>query len=89
MKSILFTLFVLLNFFAYSQQQTPERLRHLMQTYPSSLNEIAYGVDMKAGNYAQAGDAKIYYEVCGKERLIGATELYLVCGRPQEAMQRV
>src|SRR6476660_2661785 len=37
-----------------------------MQRTASPANEIQYGNNPKAGHYANAGDAKIYYEVYGK-----------------------
>jgi pimeloyl-ACP methyl ester carboxylesterase len=41
-----------------------------MQSSPSPANAIPYGNNPKAGRYANAGDAKIYYEVYGKGRPI-------------------
>lgn len=41
-----------------------------MQAGPSSVNEIQYGNNPKAGHYIKAGDAKIYYEVYGKGQTI-------------------
>lgn len=69
MKFLLVTLLILLCFFAYSQQ-TPKHLRHFMQATAPSLNEIPYGANAQAGHYADAGDAKIYYEVYGKGKPI-------------------
>jgi pimeloyl-ACP methyl ester carboxylesterase len=39
-----------------------------MQAGPSPTNETQYGNNPQAGHYANAGDAKIYYEVYGKGR---------------------
>lgn len=41
-----------------------------MQVGPSLINETQYGNNPKAGYYANAGDAKIYYEVYGKGKPI-------------------
>ena len=41
-----------------------------MQAGPSPANETQYGNNPGAGHYADAGDAKIYYEVYGKGRPI-------------------
>ena len=41
-----------------------------MQSGPSTKNETQYGNNPKAGHYANAGDAKIYYEVYGKGKTI-------------------
>jgi pimeloyl-ACP methyl ester carboxylesterase len=70
MKTIFFSLATFLFLTAFSQQQTPIRLRHFMQIAPSSAKEIPYGANPKAGHYANAGDAKIYYEVYGKGKPI-------------------
>ncbi|MFV7234622.1 alpha/beta fold hydrolase [Flavobacterium sp. ZB4R12] len=53
-----------------SQAQTPIHLKHFFQTKPSPANEVPYGANPKAGHYANAGDAKIYYEVYGKGKPI-------------------
>jgi len=45
-------------------QQQSKPLRHVFQKTTSS--QIPYGNNTKAGHYANAGDAKIYYEVYGK-----------------------
>ncbi len=37
-----------------------------MQATPSPASETPYGANLKAGHYATAGDARIYYEVYGK-----------------------
>jgi len=65
--SFLFTFFIL---YSYGQEQVPKRLRYFMQAGPSAVNETQYGNNSKAGHYANAGDAKIYYEVYGKGRPI-------------------
>jgi pimeloyl-ACP methyl ester carboxylesterase len=70
MKSILLSLLTVLCLHSYSQQQTPKHLKSFMQTSPSPANEIPYGANSKAGHYANAGDAKIYYEVYGKGQTI-------------------
>lgn len=70
MKSYLGTLVMFICCFAYSQQQTPKPLRHFMQTALSSANAPQYGNNLKAGRYANAGDAKIYYEVYSKGKPI-------------------
>ena len=66
MKTILFSFLTFFFLHSYSQEQTPQRLRHFMQAGPSPANETQYGNNPKAGHYANAGDAKIYYEVYGK-----------------------
>lgn len=66
MKTILSFLLNFCILYSYSQQQTPKLLRHFMQAGPSPATEIQYGNNPKAGQYANAGDAKIYYEVYGK-----------------------
>src|SRR6478672_4614022 len=70
MKALFFSLASLLYLTAFSQQQAPIHLHHFMQKTPSSANEIPYGANPKAGHYANAGDAKIYYEVYGKGKPI-------------------
>lgn len=65
MKAIILCLFTLLLLQAYSQEQTSGQLIHFMQSVPSPANAIPYGANTKAGHYANAGDAKIYYEVYG------------------------
>jgi len=59
-------LFTLLLANTYSQEPTFKQLRGFLQSVPSPANSIPYGANPKAGNYANAGDAKIYYEVYGK-----------------------
>ena len=66
MKTTLLFLVMLLDLCTYSQQQILKHLRSFMQTAPSRANEIPYGNNPNAGHYANAGDAKIYYEVYGK-----------------------
>ncbi len=51
---------------AYSQAQKQQPLRHFMQAVALPANEPQYGNNPKAGHYATAGDAKIYYEMYGK-----------------------
>ena len=70
MKAVLLSLLILAYFHTYSQQQTPKRLVHFMQTGESPANETQYGNNPKAGRYINAGDAKIYYEVYGKGKPI-------------------
>lgn len=65
--SFLFTFFIL---YSYGQEQTPKVLRHFMQAGLSPASGTQYGNNPKAGHYANAGDAKIYYEVYGKGRPI-------------------
>jgi len=50
---------------ALGQQKHPFQLRHFMQTTSPASGAIPYGANVTAGHYAQAGDAKIYYEVYG------------------------
>ncbi|MES2773866.1 MAG: alpha/beta hydrolase [Bacteroidota bacterium] len=57
---------ILLCLHSFSQQQGKSQLRHFMQSAPSAATAIQYGNNPKAGRYANAGDAKIYYEVYGK-----------------------
>jgi len=70
MKTILFSFLTFFFLHSYGQEQTPKRLQHFMQTGPSPANETQYGNNPKAGHYANAGDAKIYYEVYGKGKTI-------------------
>jgi pimeloyl-ACP methyl ester carboxylesterase len=69
-KTILFSLFTFFFLNSYSQAQTPKSLRHFMQAGPALVSETQYGNNPKAGHYANAGDANIYYEVYGKGRPI-------------------
>lgn len=48
---------------AFGQRMT---MRHFMQAAPSPTRAIPYGNNPIAGRYAQAGDARIYYEVYGQ-----------------------
>jgi pimeloyl-ACP methyl ester carboxylesterase len=70
MKTILFLLLSFFILHGYAQEQTPKVLRHFMQATPLPANETQYGNNPKAGRYANAGDAKIYYEVYGKGKPI-------------------
>jgi len=70
MKAIFFSIFTILFLSAFSQQQAPLHLRHFMQKAPSQAKETPYGANVKAGHFANAGDAKIYYEVYGKGKPI-------------------
>jgi pimeloyl-ACP methyl ester carboxylesterase len=67
MYSKLFSLFIALFFVSniYGQQN----LRRAFQP-PNVVYKTPYGNNPKAGHYAQAKDAKIYYEVYGKGQLI-------------------
>ena len=42
------------------------QLRYVFQTTPSPAGAIQYGNNPEAGHYADAGDAKIYYELYGQ-----------------------
>ncbi|RZL13731.1 MAG: alpha/beta hydrolase [Hymenobacter sp.] len=66
-RQLLF-LFLLLTTAAFGQQRPAKPLRAFMQATPSPKGALQYGNNPKAGHYAQAGDAKIYYEVYGKGR---------------------
>jgi len=66
MKFLFFSVFTFLFLHTYSQEQTPKQLVHFMQATASPANEIQYGNNPKTGHYANAGDARIYYEVYGK-----------------------
>ena len=70
MKAILFTVLIFLCVHTFGQQQAPKQLIHFMQQTPAPANETQYGNNPKAGHYANAGDAKIYYEVYGKGKTI-------------------
>ena len=70
MKTILFSVLTLLCVYTFGQKQAPKQLIHFMQQTPLPASEIPYGANPKAGHYAQAGDAKIYYEVYGKGKPI-------------------
>lgn len=66
-RQLLF-LFLLLTTAAFGQQRPAKPLRAFMQATPSPKDAVQYGNNPKAGHYAQAGDAKIYYEVYGQGR---------------------
>lgn len=66
-RYLLFVL-LLLTTAAFGQQRPAKPLRAFMQAAPSPKGAVQYGNNPKAGHYAQAGDAKIYYEVYGKGR---------------------
>lgn len=66
MKTVLITLCSLLFFTANGQQQYTKPLRYFMQEGSSPEKQIQYGNNPKAAHYADAGDAKIYYEIYGK-----------------------
>ncbi|WP_143150793.1 hypothetical protein [Chitinophaga sancti] len=51
---------------AYSQSK--KNLRYFGQGNAVLPNSVPYGNNHIAGHYIQAGDAKIYYEVYGKEQ---------------------
>ena len=70
MKAILFSVLTFLGVPTFGQQQAPNQLIHFMQQTPAPANETQYGNNPKAGHYANAGDAKIYYEVYGKGKTI-------------------
>jgi pimeloyl-ACP methyl ester carboxylesterase len=64
MKHLLIVLIVFSSLALVAQTQSGKPLRYVFQkTTPS---EIPYGNNPKAGRYANAGDAKIYYEIYGK-----------------------
>ena len=60
------SVFALCTLQVYGQKEARASLRHFMQVKPSPAGSIQYGNNPKAGKYANAGDAKIYYEVYGK-----------------------
>lgn len=66
MKFLFSFLFTFLFVYMYSQDELPKHLVHFMQRTASPANEIQYGNNPNAGHYANAGDAKIYYEVYGR-----------------------
>jgi pimeloyl-ACP methyl ester carboxylesterase len=66
MKIFFFCLLAFVCVQSFSQQQGVRPLRHFMQAVPSPANALQYGNNPVAGKYADAGDAKIYYEVYGK-----------------------
>lgn len=67
MNRLLFLL-LLLSTAAFGQQRPAKPLRAFLQATPSPKGAIQYGNNPQAGHYAQAGDAKIYYEVYGQGR---------------------
>ncbi len=70
MKFLFFSVFTFLFLHTYSQDELPNHLVHFMQKASSPADETQYGNNPKAGHYANAGDAKIYYEVYGKGQTI-------------------
>lgn len=56
-------LLILISSSAFGQQAG---MRYFMQSAPLPASSIPYGNNPKAGHYATAGDARIYYEVYGK-----------------------
>ena len=64
MKHLIIFLIVVTSWSAGAQNETAKPLRHVFQTTEPS--KIPYGNNPKVGHYANAGDAKIYYEVYGK-----------------------
>ena len=64
MKHLLIVLIVFSSLALVAQTQSGKQLRYVFQKTPPS--KIPYGNNPKAGHYANAGDAKIYYEVYGK-----------------------
>jgi len=71
MKVILFSVLTFFYVSTFGQQKQPTKpLRYFMQATPSPGNETQYGNNPKAGHYANADDAKIYYEVYGKGKPI-------------------
>jgi pimeloyl-ACP methyl ester carboxylesterase len=70
MKTFILSLFALFVVHTtYSQVQKPVKLRGFLQVAPSRDNAIPYGANPKAGHYANAGDARIYYEVYGQGKV--------------------
>jgi pimeloyl-ACP methyl ester carboxylesterase len=69
MKQLLFSLALLIGFSSFGKAQTAKPLRHFMQQTPSPEGAIPYGNNPKAGKFANAGDAQIYYEVYGEGEL--------------------
>jgi pimeloyl-ACP methyl ester carboxylesterase len=66
MKTLLFSISILLCLYSFSQTTTHQPLRYFSQGDPSPVGEAQYGNNPKAGHDVQAGDAKIYYELYGK-----------------------
>lgn len=65
MKKIVILLLSILIIPVYSQQKEIKTMKSFMDTSVHT-NEIPYGNNPSAGDYANTGDAKIYYEVYGK-----------------------
>ncbi|HSJ69794.1 MAG TPA: alpha/beta hydrolase [Anditalea sp.] len=65
-KLPLIFLLVFFTFSTFGWAQTPIKLKHFSQQTPSPENIVPYGNNPDAGNYVNAGDAKIYYEVYGQ-----------------------
>jgi len=59
-------LFAFLSLPIFSHAQADNTLRHFLQTTPSPTQAIPYGNNPEAGQYVEASDADIYYEVYGK-----------------------
>lgn len=59
--------FSLLLIFSITNSRAQQNLLRAFQP-PNIVNKIPYGNNPKAGHYVQANDAKIYYEVYGKEQ---------------------
>jgi len=53
-------------FFVHSLVAQSQEMRRFMHPQGSKISSIPYGNNPKAGKYATAGDARIYYEVYGK-----------------------
>jgi len=66
MKIIVLVLSVLFGLQSFAQNSQTKPLRYFLQGEPSSSKAIQYGNNAIAGNYANAGDARIYYEIYGK-----------------------
>lgn len=61
-KIILIITLILVGNFTLADTNT----RYFMQSDSDIVSTIPYGNNVKAGNYVQSGDAKIYYEIYGK-----------------------
>lgn len=64
-KALLFA-FIILHFFAFSQEAKILKPRYFMQSPTAVSSKIYYGSNPDAGHIVQSGDAKIYYEVYGR-----------------------
>ncbi|AHJ95428.1 alpha/beta fold hydrolase [Hymenobacter swuensis] len=64
----LFFLLLLLATTTFGQPRPAKPLRAFLQAAPSPKGAVQYGNNPRAGHYAQAGDARIYYEVYGRGR---------------------